>query len=177
MEHYVSPKKQSRRSGRRRGANTAHYASSISSFRGGTAVNAFCTVRDPSSDDPFATRSILIGLDSYSDITVAHRDIVYGLRPIEETVYTGAGACTYTEEGLVDIVGGFYSFRTTCYSACHSSMTWMSNATCTANSDAFPSNPTTNNPTSLSAWLFNIAWQKRIFNDGPIATRKPKWEQ
>jgi hypothetical protein len=65
MEHYVSPKKQSRRSGRRRGANAAHYASSISSFRGGTAVNAFCSVRDPSCDDPFATRSILIGLDSH----------------------------------------------------------------------------------------------------------------
>ncbi len=75
-------------------------------------MNAFCSVRDPSCDDPFATRSILIGLDSYSDITVAHRDIVYGLRPIEETVYTGAGASTYTEEGLVDIVDGLYSFRT-----------------------------------------------------------------
>jgi hypothetical protein len=60
----------------------------------------------------FATRSIIIGLDSYSDITVAHRDIVYGRRPIEETVYTGAGAATYTEEGFVDIVDGLYSFRT-----------------------------------------------------------------
>jgi hypothetical protein len=26
----------------------------------------------------FATRAILLGIDSYSDITVAHRDIVYG---------------------------------------------------------------------------------------------------
>jgi hypothetical protein len=57
-------------------------------------------------------RSILVGIDSYSDITVAHRDIVYGRRPIEETVYTGAGAATYTEEGLVDIADGLYSFRT-----------------------------------------------------------------
>ncbi len=53
-----------------------------------------------------------MGLDSYSDITVAHRDIVYGLRSIEETVYTGADAATYTEEGLVDIVDGLYSFHT-----------------------------------------------------------------
>jgi hypothetical protein len=110
MEHYVPPKKQSRRSGRQKAPPAAHYAAS--SFRGGTAVNAFCSVRDPSSDDPFATRAILIGIDSYSDITVAHRDIVYGPRPIEETVYTGAGAATYAEEGLVDIVDGPYSFRT-----------------------------------------------------------------
>ena len=68
MEHYASPKKQSRRSGRSRPNTAAHYASSASSFRGGTAVNAFCSVRDPSSDDPFTTRSILIDLDSYSDI-------------------------------------------------------------------------------------------------------------
>jgi hypothetical protein len=34
LEHYVFPKKQSRRSGHRRGCNSAHYASSISSFRG-----------------------------------------------------------------------------------------------------------------------------------------------
>ena len=68
MEHYASPKKQSRRSGRSRPNTAAHYALSASSFRGGTAVNAFCLVRDPSSDDPFTTRSILIDLDSYSDI-------------------------------------------------------------------------------------------------------------
>jgi hypothetical protein len=42
MEHYASPKKQSRRSSRRRAPTAAHYASSASSFRGGTAVNAFC---------------------------------------------------------------------------------------------------------------------------------------
>jgi hypothetical protein len=90
----------------------AQYASHSSSFRDGIAVNAFCSVRDPRNDDPFVTRSIIIGLDSYLDITVAHRDIVYGRRSIEETVYTGAGAATYTEERLVDIVDGLYSFRT-----------------------------------------------------------------
>ncbi len=110
MEHYASPKPRSRRSNHLN--RVKHYASSASSFRGGTAVNAFCSVRDPHSDDPFATRSILVGLDSYSDITVVHRDIVYGMRPIEETVYTGAGAATYTEEGFVDIVDGLYPFRT-----------------------------------------------------------------
>ncbi len=64
------------------------------------------------SRDPFATRSIVVGIDSYSDITVAHRDIVYDIRPIDETVQTGAGDATYTEEGLVDIADGLYSFRT-----------------------------------------------------------------
>ena len=84
----------------------------LSSFRGGTAANAFCTVRDPSSPDPFATRSIIVGLDSYSDVTVAHRDIAYGIHRITESVQTGAGEATYQEEGLVDIVDGLYSFRT-----------------------------------------------------------------
>ncbi len=112
MASYASPKPRSRRSGHGRTRTAKHYASTASSFRGGTAVNAFCSVRDPHSDDPFATRSILVGIDSYSDITVAHRDIVYGRRPIAETVYTGAGVATYTEEGLVDIADGFYSFRT-----------------------------------------------------------------
>jgi hypothetical protein len=86
------------------------YASS--SFRGGTAANAFCSVRDLESRDPFATRYIAVVIDSYSDITVAHRDIVYDIRPIDETMQTGAGDATYTEEGLVDIANGLYSFRT-----------------------------------------------------------------
>ena len=83
----------------------------LSSFRGGTATNAFCTVRDPNSPDPLATRSIIVGLDSYSDVTVAHRDIAYGIHRVAETVQTGAGDATYQEEGLVDIVDGLYSFR------------------------------------------------------------------
>jgi hypothetical protein len=82
------------------------YASALSSFRGGTAANAFCSVRDLTSRDPFATRSIIVGLDSYSDVTVAHRDIVYDIHPITETVHTGAGEATYTEEGRVDIADG-----------------------------------------------------------------------
>jgi hypothetical protein len=88
------------------------YASTLSSFRGGTAANAFCSVRDLASRDPFATRSIIVGIDSYFDITVAHRDIVYNIRPIDETVQTGADEALYKEEGMVDIADGFYSFRT-----------------------------------------------------------------
>jgi hypothetical protein len=87
-------------------------ASAPSSFRGGTTANAFCSVRDLASRDPFATRSIIVGIDSYSDVTVAHREIVYGIHSIDETVQTGAGDATYTEEGLVDIADGLYSFRT-----------------------------------------------------------------
>jgi hypothetical protein len=69
-------------------------------------------VRDPSSPDPLATRSIIVGLDSYSDVTVAHRKIAYNIHRVAETVQTGAGEATYQEEGLVDIVDGLYSFRT-----------------------------------------------------------------
>jgi hypothetical protein len=54
----------------------------------------------------------VIGLDSYWDITVAHREIAYNIHPVTETVQTGAGEATYHEEGLVDIVDGLYSFRT-----------------------------------------------------------------
>jgi hypothetical protein len=61
---------------------------------------------------PLATRSIIVGLDSYSDLTVAHRDIAYNIHRIAETVQTGAGEATYQEEGLVDIVDGLYSFCT-----------------------------------------------------------------
>ncbi len=86
--------------------------SPLSSFRGGTASNAFCTARDPNVPDPLATRSIIVGIDSYSDVTVAHRDITYGIHLIQETVQTGAGEASYQEEGLVDIVDGLYSFRT-----------------------------------------------------------------
>jgi hypothetical protein len=51
-------------------------------------------------------------LDSYSDVTVAHRDIVYNTRPIHENLTTGGGNTEYHEEGLVDIVDGPCSFRT-----------------------------------------------------------------
>jgi hypothetical protein len=49
---------------------------------------------------------------SYSDVTVAHRDFVYNLRPITERVSTGGGLAQFDEEGLVDVVGGPSSFRT-----------------------------------------------------------------
>jgi transposase InsO family protein len=89
------------------------YAQAASSFRGGTTVNAIASVRDPSNPrQPLATRSILLGLDSYSDVTVAHRDIVYNVRAIHEQLSTGGGATQYYEEGLVDIVDGPCSFRT-----------------------------------------------------------------
>jgi hypothetical protein len=56
--------------------------------------------------------SSFVGLDSYSDVTVAHREIAYNIHRVAETVQTGAGEATYQEEGLVDIVDGLYSFRT-----------------------------------------------------------------
>jgi hypothetical protein len=59
-----------------------------------------------------ATRQLTIGLDSYSDVTVSHRDIVYHIRPIMERLSTGGGLTQYNEEGLVDIVDGPCSFRT-----------------------------------------------------------------
>ncbi len=42
-------------------------------------------MRDPLDPDFFATRSIIVGIDSYSDITVAHRDIAYDVRRVSET--------------------------------------------------------------------------------------------
>jgi hypothetical protein len=71
------------------------------------------SVRDPLQPrKPFATRELTVGLDSYSDVTVAHRDIVYNVRPITERLSTGGGLTQYNEEGLVDIVDGHSSFRT-----------------------------------------------------------------
>ena len=114
LESYASTKQ--RRSRKPRPTSSAnppqHYASNVSSFRGGMASNALCTVRDPKDPDFFATKAIVSGIDSYSDITVAHRDIAYDIRPVSETVHTGAGEATYKEEGLVDIVDGLYSYRT-----------------------------------------------------------------
>ena len=76
-------------------------------------VNAVASVRDTNNPrNPLATRSILLGLDSYSDVTVAHRDIVYNVRAIHERLSTGGGATQYFEEGLVDLVDGPCSFRT-----------------------------------------------------------------
>ena len=83
-----------------------------SSFRGGTTVIATASARDPSNPDPIAIVPIVVGLDSYSDVTVASRSITYNIRPIAESVGTGAGPSEYHEEGLVDISDGLYSFRT-----------------------------------------------------------------
>ncbi len=89
------------------------YAQPASSFKGGTTVNAIASVRDPLHPrNPLATRELTIGLDSYSDVTVAHRDIVYNVRPITERLSTGGGLTHYNEEGLIDIVDGPCSFRT-----------------------------------------------------------------
>jgi hypothetical protein len=89
------------------------YAQLASSFKGGTTVNAIASVRDPLYPrNPLATRELTIGLDSYSDVTVAHRDIAYNVRPISERLSTGGGLTRYDEEGLVDIVDGPCSFRT-----------------------------------------------------------------
>ena len=89
------------------------YVQTRSSFQGGTTVNATGFVRDPTNlQHPLSTRPLLIGLDSYSDVTVAHRSIVYNVRPIHESLSTGGGSTDYHEEGLVDIVDGPCSFRT-----------------------------------------------------------------
>jgi hypothetical protein len=83
-----------------------------SSFRGGTTVIATASARDPSNPDPVAILPILVGLDSYSDVTVAAPDLVYNKRKIMESVGTGAGSSEYFEEGFIDIADGLYSFRT-----------------------------------------------------------------
>ncbi len=89
------------------------YAQASSSFKGGTTVNATASVWDPTHpSNPLATRSLTVGLDSYSDVTVAHRSIVYDVRAISERLSTGGGPTEYTEEGFVDLVDGPYSFRT-----------------------------------------------------------------
>ncbi len=63
-----------------------------SSFKGGTTVNAIAHVRDTRDPNyPLATCSLLIGLDSYSDVTVAHRDIIYDVRPVHERLSMGGG--------------------------------------------------------------------------------------
>jgi hypothetical protein len=90
-----------------------YYVQTRSSFQGGTAVNATASVRDPRDPHhPLATRPILVGLDSYSDVTVASRDIVYNVHPVLEHLSTSGGNTEYTEEGLVDIVDGPCSFHT-----------------------------------------------------------------
>jgi hypothetical protein len=89
------------------------YSQPASSFKGETTVNAIASVRDPFHPrNPLATRELTIGLDSYSDVTVAHRDIIYNVRPITERLSTGGGLTHYNEEGLIDIVDGPCSFRT-----------------------------------------------------------------
>ncbi len=89
------------------------YIQTASSFKGGTTVNAIAHVRDTCNPKyPLATRSLTVGLDSYSDVTVAHREIVYDIRPVHEKTSTGGGSTAYYEEGLVDIVDGPCSFRT-----------------------------------------------------------------
>ncbi len=88
------------------------YVQTRSSFQGSTAVNATGFVRNPlATHSPLSTRPLVIGLDSYSDVTVAHRDIVYNVRPIYEYLSTGGGDTEYHEEGLVDIIDGPLSFR------------------------------------------------------------------
>jgi hypothetical protein len=79
-----------------------HYVQTRSSFQGGPR----------NTRNPLSTRLLLVGLDSYSDVTVASRDIVYNVHPVLEHLSTGGGDTEYMEEGLVDIVDGPCSFRT-----------------------------------------------------------------
>jgi hypothetical protein len=60
----------------------SHASSPRSSFRGGTTVIATASARDLSDPDPVAILPILVGLDSYSDITVAAPELVYNKRKI-----------------------------------------------------------------------------------------------
>jgi hypothetical protein len=83
-----------------------------SSFRGGTTVIATASARDPSNPDPASLVPILVGLGSYSDVTVAAPELVYNKRRIVESVGTGAGTSEYFEEGFIDIADGLYSFHT-----------------------------------------------------------------
>ncbi len=76
-------------------------------------VNAICSVRDPHhARNPLATIQLTVGRDSYSDVTVAHRDFVYNIRPITERLSTGGDLTQFDEEGLVDVVDGPGSFHT-----------------------------------------------------------------
>ncbi len=46
-------------------------------------MNATGFVRDPfNTHNPLSTQSLIISLNSYSDVMVAQRDIVYNVRPI-----------------------------------------------------------------------------------------------
>jgi hypothetical protein len=79
---------------------------------GGTTVITTASARNPSDPYPSAILPILVGLDSYSDITVAAPEFVYNKRKITESVGTGAGTSEYFEEGFIDIADGLYSFHT-----------------------------------------------------------------
>jgi hypothetical protein len=53
---------------------------------------ATASARNPSDPDPSTILSILVGLDSYSDVTVTASEFVYNnKRKISESVGTGAG--------------------------------------------------------------------------------------
>jgi hypothetical protein len=163
----------------------------LSSFKGGTASNACCSVRDPTLSDPLATRPIIVGIDSYSDITVAHRDIAYAIRPISETVHTGAGEASYSEEGLVDIVDGPESFRTIPALIAQNpdqlptsthlllGVTQINelDVKCDVHrtNEDFPCNPTTRTPISLSTLLYTVAWPRRTYFSGQSATPNNLW--
>jgi hypothetical protein len=75
-------------------------------------VIATASARNPSDPDPSTILPILVGLDSYSDVTVAALEFVYNKRKISESVGTGARTSEYYEEEFIDIADGLYSFHT-----------------------------------------------------------------
>jgi hypothetical protein len=84
------------------GSHLQSYAQVSSSFKGGTTVNAIVSVRDPTqSNNPLATHAITVGLDSYSDVTVAHRKLVYNVRAISERLSTGGGPTSIRKKALL----------------------------------------------------------------------------
>lgn len=113
-------------------------------FAGGPPLmrSAPC-LRDPASPDPFATRSIVVGIDSYSDVMIAHRDLVYNIRPIYETVQTGAGDFSSR------LPRNFHSEFSKL-------MIWTLSAMCIASNVVYPCSPTIPMPISLSTppWMW-----------------------
>ena len=73
-----------------------------SSFRGGLAVRATAVLRNPNPGKP--ELPVNMGLDSYSDVTVANRSFAYDCRDIDENIRTGGGNSKFKQEGKIDVL-------------------------------------------------------------------------
>ena len=92
-----------------------------SSFTGGSTMTATADIFLPNDgrDSPFrappkkrVTEKCTLALDSHSDVTIADSRYIYGKHAIEESVNTGGGAASFTEEGFVDMDIGNGSIAT-----------------------------------------------------------------